>query len=73
MSRRGSALDNAPVESFFDTLKTELVHHRAYATHDDSKRDLFVYVEGFYNRERLYSGLGYRMLAEVDRRAQRVA
>ena len=73
MSRRGNALDNAPMESFFHTLKTELVHHRAYATHDEARRDLFAYVEGFYNRERLHSGLGYRTPAEVERRAQRVA
>ena len=43
MSRRGNALDNAPMESFFHTLKTELVHHKAYATHDEAKRDLFAY------------------------------
>jgi putative transposase len=47
MSRRGNALDNAPMESFFHTLKTELVHHRAYATHEEGRRDLFAYVEGF--------------------------
>lgn len=73
MSRRGNALDNAPMESFFHTLKTELVHHRAYATHDEARRDLFAYVEGFYNRQRLHSGLGYRTPDEAERRAQRVA
>ena len=49
MSRRGNALDNAPMESFLHTLK-KLVHHRAYATHEEARRDLFAYVEGFYNR-----------------------
>ena len=73
MSRRGNALDNAPMESFFHTLKTELVYQRAYATHDEARRDLFAYVEGFYNRERLHSGLGYRTPAKVERRAHRVA
>ena len=73
MSRRGNALDNAPMESFFHTLKTELVHHRTYATHDEARRDLFAYVEGFYNRERLHSGLGYRTPDEVEQRAQSVA
>lgn len=73
MSRRGNALDNAPMESFFHTLKTELVHHRAYATHDEAKRDLFAYVEGWYNRQRLHSGLGYRTPAEAERRAQSIA
>lgn len=73
MSRRGNALDNAPMESFFHTLKTELVHHRAYATHDEARRDLFAYVEGFYNRKRLHSGLGYKTPDETERRAQSVA
>ena len=49
-SRKGSALDSAPIEGFFHMLKTELVHHRAYATRDQARRDLFAYVEGFYNR-----------------------
>ena len=47
MSRRGNALDDAPMKSFFRTLKTELVHHRAYATRDQARRDLFAYVEAF--------------------------
>jgi len=45
MSRRANPLDNAPMESFFHTLKTELVHHRTYATRDETKRDLFSYIE----------------------------
>jgi len=73
MSRRGNALDNAPMESFFHTLKTELVHHRAYATHEEARRDLFAYVEGFYNRQRLHSGLDYQTPDEAERRAQNVA
>ena len=73
MSRRGNALDNAPMESFFHTLKTELVHHRTYATHDEARRDLFSYVEGWYNRQRLHSGLGYQTPAEAERRALSVA
>ena len=60
MSRRANPLDNAPMESFFHTLKTELVHHRTYATRDEAKRDLFSYVEGFYNRQRLLFCLDYR-------------
>ena len=73
MSRRGNALDNAPMESFFHTLKTELVHHRTYATRDQARRDLFAYVEGFYNRRRLHSGLGYKTPDEVEQRAAKVA
>jgi putative transposase len=73
MSRKGNALDNAPMESFFHTLKTELVHHRAYATRDEAKRDLFAYVEGWYNRRRLHSGLGYRTPDEAEQRAAKIA
>jgi putative transposase len=67
MSRRGDALDNAPAESFFHTLKTELVHHRAYATRDEARRDLFLFIEGFYNTRRLHSALGYKSPAEMER------
>ena len=59
MSRKGQCLDNAPMESFFHTLKTELVHHAAYATREAAKRDLFAYIEGYYNRLRIHSAIGY--------------
>ena len=49
MSRKGDCWDNAPMESFFHTLKTERVHHRVYATRAEARRDLFGYIEGFYN------------------------
>lgn len=61
------------MESFFYTLKTELVHHRTYATHDEARRDLFSYVEGRHNRRRLHSGPGYQTPAKAERRAQSVA
>ena len=67
MSRRGDALDNAPAESFVHTLKTELVHHRTYATRDEARRDLFAFIEGFYNTHRLHSALGYKSPAEMER------
>ena len=73
MSRRANPLDNAPMESFFHTLKTELVHHRTYATRDEAKRDLFSYVEGFYNRQRLHSALDYRTPDQAERQATNVA
>jgi putative transposase len=73
MSRRANPLDNAPMESFFHTLKTELVHHRTYATHDEAKRDLFAYVEGFYNHQRLHSALDYRTPDQAERQATNVA
>jgi putative transposase len=69
MSRRGNCLDNAPMESFFHSLKTELVHHRRYETHDQARRDVFAYIEGFYNRQRLHSALGYRTPEEMALRA----
>lgn len=69
MSRKGNCWDNAPMESFFHTLKTERVHHRIYATRDQARRDLFAYIEGFYNPHRLHSALGYRSPAEMERKA----
>lgn len=66
MSRRGNCLDNAPVESFFGTLKTERVHRRRYQTRSQAKRDLFQYIEVWYNRKRLHSGLGYMSPVEFE-------
>jgi len=57
MSRAGNCYDNAPIESFFGTLKTELVHHRHYATRAEAKTDIFEYIEVFYNRFRRHSAL----------------
>ena len=59
MSRKGDCWDNAPMESFFATLKGELVEAADYQTRDEARADLFQYIEGFYNRRRLHSGLGY--------------
>jgi transposase InsO family protein len=55
MSRKGNCWDNAPMESFFHTLKTELVHHRDYQTRDEARRDIFEFIEIFYNRQRSHS------------------
>ena len=60
MSRVGNCYDNAPMESFFGTLKAELVYHRQYHTRAEAKRDIFAYIEGFYNRRRRHSALGYQ-------------
>jgi len=68
MSRKGNCWDNAPMESFFGTLKKELVHHRKYRTREEAKRDIFEYIEVFYNRERLHSSLGYLSPAEYEKR-----
>ena len=68
MSRTGDCYDNAPMESFFHTLKVELVHQRRWATRDEARRDLFSYVEGYYNRQRMHSALGYLSPEQVERK-----
>jgi putative transposase len=65
MSRRGNCLDNAPMESVFGSLKVEQVHHCRFRTREAAKAAVFDYVEVFYNRQRLHSGLGYRTPAEA--------
>jgi putative transposase len=59
MNGAGSWYDNAPMESFFGTLKSELVHHYAWRTRDEARAALFFYIESFYNRRRRHSALGY--------------
>ena len=59
MSRKGNCYDNAPAESFFVTLKTELVHPRRYETHAESAREIRGYNDLCYNRERRRARLGY--------------
>ena len=59
MSRKGNCYDNAPMESFWGTLKSELVHHRRYTTREEAIRDITEYIEVFYNRERRQARLGY--------------
>ncbi|MFT4543295.1 MAG: putative transposase [Planctomycetota bacterium] len=69
MSRRGDCWDNAVVESFFGTLKQELVHHARWADLVDCRAAIHEYIEVFYNRQRLHSSLGYRTPVEVDKDA----
>ena len=69
MSRKADCYDNAPMESFFHTLKTELVHHRQYATRAEAKRDIFAYIEAFYNRTRRHSAIGYISPIEMELKA----
>ena len=59
MSGKGDCYDNAVMESFWGTLKAELVNHERYATRDEARASIFEYVEVFYNRHRLHSSLGY--------------
>ncbi len=60
MSRKGNCWDNAPTESFFNSLKNERVYATRYATRDQAKADVFDYIEPFYNRRRRHSTLGYK-------------
>jgi len=60
MSRKGNCYDNAMAESFFKTLKTELIYQNEYQTSQEAKQDLFEYIKVFYNRKRLHSRLGYK-------------
>jgi len=59
MNGVGNWYDNAPMESFFGTLKGERVNHAVYRTRDEARPDVFYYIEGFYNRRRLHSSLDY--------------
>jgi putative transposase len=68
MSRKGDCWDNAVMESFFGTLKKELVHHRKYRTRAEARQDIFEFIEVFYNRERLHSSLGYMSPANYEKR-----
>jgi len=67
MSRKGDCWDNAVMESFFGTLKKELVHHRKYRTRAEARQDIFEFIEVFYNRERLHSSLGYMSPAAYEK------
>ena len=69
MSRKGNCWDNAPMESFFGTLKTELVHHGEYPNRDAARRDLFAYIEGYYNRQRRHSAIGYITPEQAEAKA----
>jgi len=69
MSRKADCYDNAPMESFFHTLKTELVHHQHYATKEQAKNDIFAYIEGYYNRTRRHSAIGYISPIEMELKA----
>lgn len=68
MSRKGNPLDNAIVESFFHSMKTELVHQRKFSNKIEAVAQIIEYIE-FYNRERLHSSLGYKSPAEYEKLA----
>ena len=67
MSRRGNCWDNAVVESFFSTLKTELIHRRAWPTRREARQAVAEYIEVFYNAHRLHSSLKYRTPNDTEK------
>jgi len=66
MSRKGNCWDNAPMESFFDTLKTEQVYQQRYQTREQARKAIFEYIECFYNRERIHSSIDYASPEEYE-------
>lgn len=73
MSRKAECWDNAVAESFFHTLKTELVYLEKYETNDSARRSIFEYIEVFYNRKRLHSKLGFCSPLEYEKDQEKVA
>lgn len=67
MSRKGDCWDNAVVESFFGSLKSERVHWRSYQTRDEARANIIDYITMFYNCRRLHSYLGYMSPDEFER------
>jgi transposase InsO family protein len=66
MSRKGDCWDNAVAETFFSTLKKELIYQRKFATREEARREIFDFIEIFYNRKRLHSYLGYMSPVEFE-------
>jgi putative transposase len=69
MSRSGNVWDNATMDSFFSTPKTERTAHKAYRSRDQAKVDVFDFIERFYDLKRRHSTIGYRSPIEYERRA----
>ena len=68
MSRSGNVWDNAAMESFFSSLKTERIRGQIYRTRDEARADVFDYVERFYNTIRRHSTIGYLSPAEFEKK-----
>ena len=68
MSRKGNCWDNACAETFFSTIKCEMLYHKKYMTRQEVRRDIFWYIEVFYNRKRRHQALGYLTPMEYKRR-----
>lgn len=69
MGTVGDCFDNAMAESFFASLECELIDRSRFRTREEARREVFSYIEGFYNRWRLHSSLGYLSPAEFERQA----
>jgi transposase InsO family protein len=67
MSRKGNCYDNAQAESFFSRFKAALVENGVFESVTDAKSEVFSYIEGYYNRIRLHSGIGYRSPLEFEK------
>jgi len=67
MSRTGNCWDNAPMESFFHSLKVEWLHDQTFRTRAEARQAIFTYIEVWYNRQRLHSALGYRSPEQYER------
>jgi transposase InsO family protein len=72
MSSTGNCYDNAVTESFFHTLKTELIYWNHYSTREEAKKSVFEYIEVFYNRVRLHSSIGYLSPVELEEKNNRI-
>ena len=66
MSRRGNCWDNSAMESFFKTLKVELVHQQRYETRAQARTDIVSWIEGFYNHQRIHSSIGYESPIDAE-------
>jgi transposase InsO family protein len=66
MSRNGNCYDNATMESFWSTLKLELIYRRNFATRAQARTEIFDYIECFYNRQRTHSALGYHSPVDFE-------
>jgi len=67
MSRKGNCYDNAQAESFFSRFKAELLENGIFASVEDARSEVFSYIEGYYNRIRLHSGLRYKSPLEFEK------
>ncbi len=72
MSKKGDCWDNAVAESFFHSLKTELIHHENFLTRKQANEKIFEYIEIFYNRQRLHSSNNYMSPSEFEEKMLRL-